>query len=85
MSSQKIGYHVTKIPKGEVGEFSKIEEELLEAKDAQKQGCKIMELVELSDMYGAIELYIEKKFQLTMDDLKSMSKITQRAFRNGAR
>ena len=55
----------------------------MEAKDARKQDCAIMELVELSDMYGAIELYIEKKFGLTMDDLKTMSEVTQRAFKKG--
>lgn len=79
------GYHITYIPKGVIGEFSKIKEELLEAEDAITQGCKIMELVELSDLLGALELYVQKKFNMTLDDLKSMSAITQRAFRNGKR
>ena len=79
------GYHLKEIPKGVVGDFSKIKEELFEAEDAIEQGCKIMELVELSDLLGALELYVGNKFNMTLDDLKSMSAITQRAFKNGAR
>lgn len=81
----KSGYHITHIPKGIIGQFSKIEEELAEAADAREQGCRIMELVELSDLYGALELYVQKSFGMTMNDLKNMSDITQRAFRNGRR
>jgi len=45
-----------------------------------------MELVELSDLYGAIKLYLEKHHpDTTMDDLKTMSEITARAFINGFR
>lgn len=79
------GYHITKIDKGILGEFSKIREELEEALDAQVQNCVIMELVELSDMYGAIEAYIQKRYNITMNDLKIMSDITKRAFKNGRR
>lgn len=80
------GYHVNKIQKGTLGEISKIEEELNELKDAQAQGAKIMELVELSDMIGAIELYLEKNHAgTTLDDLIKMKNITKRAFENGHR
>ena len=54
------GYHIANIPKGEYGEVSKIEEEIAELKDATSQGSKIMELVELSEIYGAIEGYLRK-------------------------
>lgn len=80
----KDGYHITKIEKGKLGDISKIQEELDELKDAEKQGTKIMIGVELSDLYGAIELYAEKH-GLTMEDLKIFSNITKRAFRNGRR
>jgi len=79
------GYHKKHIEKGVIGEFSKVLEEIEEIKDAVDQGCKIMELVELSDLYGAIELYVENKHQISMNDLKVMSDITKRAFNSGAR
>lgn len=79
------GYHLRDIKRGEIGELSKIEEELEELKDALEQESKIMALVELSDLYGAIELYIKKHFNMTMRDLNKMSEITQRAFRDGYR
>jgi len=80
------GYHLSKIPKGIVGTSSKIREELAELEDAEKQNCKIMVLVELSDLYGAIELYLNNNFpSIKMEDLQTMSAITQRAFINGHR
>lgn len=79
-----IGYHLTDIKKGFLGEISKIEEELAELKDAEIQGSKIMMMVELSDLYGAIEEYCAK-YNITMEDLKTFSDITKRAFRNGRR
>lgn len=78
------GYHLTDIPKGELGELSKIREELLELQDAEMQECKVMQMVELSDLYGAVEAYASK-LGLSMQDLKSFSDITKRAFRNGRR
>lgn len=80
----KIGYHKTKIKKGKVGKVSKIQEELDELKDAIKQKSKVMSVIELSDLYGAIELYA-KSLNIKMKDLKKFSKITQRAFKNGHR
>lgn len=80
------GYHLTEIPKGELGESSKIQEELLELIDAETQGCRIMMLVELSDLVGSIELYLDKHFpDISLEDLKKMAFITQRAFKNGKR
>ena len=80
------GYHLTFIPKGEIGESSKLLEEVLELQDAEQQEAKIMALVELSDLIGAIALYLEKHHPSTdIDDLIVMSRITRRAFENGRR
>lgn len=80
------GYHLITIPRGEFGEFSKLKEEMLEIEDSIIQGCKLMELIELSDLYGAIDGYLSKHHPgITMEDLSKMSSITQRAFRSGAR
>lgn len=82
----KPGYHLEEIPKGTLGELSKIQEELYELADAQKQGVKIMELVELSDLVGAIIAYIEKHHAgVDLVDLMRMSAVTRRAFENGKR
>lgn len=82
----KVGYHIDNIMPGIYGEINKIEEEVNELKDARSQGCKIMELVELSDIIGAIEGYLEKAHPaITIYDLITMSKITRRAFLSGER
>ena len=78
------GYHLTKFPKGKLGSISKIEEELNELKDAEKQNSKIMMLIELADLYGAIEEFCKTQ-NMTMEDLKTFSDITKRAFKNGYR
>jgi hypothetical protein len=41
-----FGYHVTNIEKGKLGFISKIQEELDELRDAEKQGSKIMMMVD---------------------------------------
>lgn len=80
------GYHLTAIPKGVLGESSKILEEVFEFIDAEKQGCRIMILIELSDMIGAVELYLKKNIpDIKISDLERMSAITQRAFMHGHR
>lgn len=78
------GYHITPIKKGELGKLSKIQEEVDELVDAEQQGSRIMQLVECADIYGALEAYVDG-FGLTMEDLKSFSNITKRAFKNGKR
>lgn len=80
-----MSYHKRDVIKGVYGKFSKIQEELDEALEATEQGCKILELVELSDLYGAIEAYVESEHNLSMDDLKQMSDLTKKAFIEGAR
>jgi len=80
------GYHLKEIERGEFGEISKIEEEIEELKDAVEQGNKIMELCELSDIYGALRGYLEKHYpNLAMKDLKIMANATRRAFESGKR
>jgi len=81
-----MGYHKAKIEKGKLGEISKIVEEIEELKDSVDQSCKIMALVELSDIYGAIESYLEVHHPgITMSDLQNMSNITKGAFKDGSR
>lgn len=79
-----IGYHKRKINKGVLGQASKIIEEVAEYEDAIEQKSVIMAMVELSDIYGALEALAETH-HLTMEDLKSFSDITKRAFKNGFR
>ena len=83
-AEQHIGYHIANFQKGEVGKISKIEEELNELKDAESQNSKIMIMIELSDLYGAIEEYCFTQ-GVSMEDLKIFSNITKRAFKNGCR
>lgn len=81
-----VGYHIKEIEKGTLGEPSKIFEEVEEFRDALEQKCYIMALVELSDLIGAIEAYLKRHHRdITLHDLKIMSDITARAFKNGFR
>lgn len=81
-----MGYHKKIIPKGVVGEISKIEEELEELKDAYLQNNKIMTLVELSDICGAIILFLKLKFpDITIGDVLKMSLATISSFEDGNR
>lgn len=56
------GYHLTEIKKGQLGELSKIQEELDEARDAEAQSNRIMTLLELSDLVGAVDSYLKSHF-----------------------
>lgn len=83
---QGPGYHLTAIVKGTFGDADKIREETLEFIDARQQGLAIMELIELSDLYGAIQGFLGKHYpMISMADLERMSAVTQRAFCNGYR
>lgn len=79
-----MGYHVRDIPRGVFGEPSKIIEESLEFQDAIEQNNKIMALVELADLIGAIEAYAAKS-GITLEDLVAMKDATKRAFQDGTR
>ena len=64
------GYHLKHIPRGSLGDSSKIEEELHELQDAEEQGIKILMLCELSDLVGAIDAYLAKHFpEISLKDL----------------
>ena len=80
------GYHIADIKKQSYGSIEKIKEEVEELFDAVEQDCKIMQLVELSDIIGAVEGVLEQQFPgTTLQDLIIMSNITKRAFRTGGR
>jgi hypothetical protein len=82
----KPGYHLRPIAKGVLGDPSKIVEELEEFMDAVEQGVKIMALVELSDLVGAVDAYLQKHHAGTsFEDLLKMRDVTKRAFENGRR
>lgn len=81
-----MGYHIKVIPKGEVGEFSKIMEEVLELQDALEQNAKIMALCEMSDIVGAMQQFLKKHYPgTTLADLIQMSDLTTKAFEDGSR
>jgi phosphoribosyl-ATP pyrophosphohydrolase len=81
-----MGYHIADIPRGVYGEVSKVVEEALEARDAKEQGCEVMVIVELADLYGAISGYLQQHHPtITMSDLANMSAVTRRAFTDGTR
>jgi len=80
------GYHLAEIARGAFGHPSKIVEETAEFADAVEQGVKVMELVELSDLVGAIRGYLARKYPgITLDDLIAMADVTERAFLDGTR
>jgi phosphoribosyl-ATP pyrophosphohydrolase len=79
-----MGYHTREIKKGQLGEFSKIREEIEELLDAHQQNIKMLELCELCDLLGAIEAYVAKN-NLTLNDLIQMKELTKSAFQEGHR
>jgi hypothetical protein len=79
-----MGYHSKEINKGIFGEYSKIEEEFEEFKDAFNQRDEILQICELSDLLGAIEEYA-KKWNLTLEQLIMFSNKTKSAFKDGKR
>lgn len=82
----KCGYHVSVIPKGVLGETSKIREELNELEDAMQQGSLVMAAVEVSDLIGAVSSFLDKHLKpIKLEDVVLFSKITERAFTNGHR
>ena len=70
-------YHTKKIAKGKVGEFSKITEEYQELQDAIDQKDKVLQICELTDLVGAIELFSLENFNLSIYDLVKFSHKTQ--------
>lgn len=66
------GYHILNIEKGIPGEASKIIEEAFEFLDAENQQCKLMCLIELSDLLGALRLFFENK-KISFSSLQPLS------------
>jgi CYTH domain-containing protein len=81
----RSGYHLRHIPRGLLGELSKVREELEELEDAAAQDNRILASVEASDLYGALRAYSERALQCDMDDLRDMANATKRAFDAGER
>ena len=79
-----MGYHISEIPKGVIGEFSKITEEYEELLDAHNQKDTILELCEITDLIGAIEEYL-KNFNITLEDAIEFSNKTKQAFKENKR
>lgn len=79
-----MSYHTIQIDKGVLGEFSKIKEEFQELEDAVNQENKVLQICELCDLIGAIEIYSEK-FNLSLQDLIKMKDSTKNAFKSGTR
>jgi phosphoribosyl-ATP pyrophosphohydrolase len=80
-----MSYHIRKIEKGKIGEFSKIREEFEELTDAVEQSDKVLQICELTDLIGAIELFSTAHFGLSINDLKKFSDKTQTSFLSGKR
>ena len=78
------GYHSLKIVKHNYGSPFKLIEESLEYLDALSNGNKIMALVELADLFGALEEQANK-LGVNTQDLKIMSDVTKRSFVNKRR
>jgi hypothetical protein len=60
------GYHLYEIPKGQMGQYSKVTEEFMEFQDALTQECSIMAILELADLVGSAKYYF---FEYDMDAL----------------
>ena len=78
-------YHTRYIAKGVYGESTKILEEIEEFKDALVQQNPVLALCELSDVLGAIGGYVEKNYNITLQDLVKMSALNRKAFESGTR
>jgi len=80
-----MSYHLREIPRGTFGSHSKITEEYHEFMDAVEQQSPVLQLVELSDLIGAIEAYAEGTWNITLLELIMMKNATKRAFTSGVR
>jgi hypothetical protein len=70
--------------RGVYGQFSKLEEEFAEMKEAYENSDSIALLTESSDFIGALEEFIEKQFPpLTLNDLILHSNNKKKAYAEG--
>jgi len=80
-----MSYHLRPIIiKGKYGDLSKVYEELDELSESLKQNNRILALVELSDLYGAIEAFAET-LGTNIVEIAKMSEATKRSFKSGER
>lgn len=80
-----MGYHLRPIQtQGVYGEPSKIREELEELEEAYEQDNRILAIVEVTDLYGALE-GVAERLGVTMQDVAKMAAATRRAFSDGTR
>jgi hypothetical protein len=78
-----FGYHTQFIPKGEYGEFSKVEEEFEELKDAWlNRESSVLSVCELSDLYGAMEAFAEITLHMPMSEVIKFSELTKEVYQN---
>ena len=80
-----MGYHNREIKKGVIGDFSKIVEEYEELSDAIEQKNPVLELVEITDLLGAIESFTVKNYNISLEELIKMTRRTQSSFLEGRR
>jgi kynurenine formamidase len=82
----KHACHKREIPRGKTGEFSKITEEYHEALDAFEQGNIVMLLIEFSDLFGAVEKFLEKYHpSISIEQIVRQAKATNELFKRGVR
>lgn len=79
------GYHTYNIPKSNYGTLDKVTEEYLELMDARLLESPVLELVELTDLIGAIAGYANARYNITLDELVKFSKMTSDSFKSGKR
>lgn len=84
MVFQNNCYHTKPIIKGKLETISKIEEEVMELKDAFEQKDQILQLCELSDLIGAIEEYAQT-LGISIEDIIKFKNKTKKAFEKGIR
>lgn len=78
-----FGYHTKFISKGEYGQFSKVEEEFEELKDAWlNRESSVLSVCELSDLYGAMEAFAEKTLHMPMSEVIKFSELTKEVYQN---
>jgi hypothetical protein len=79
-------YHKKEISKGKIGEVSKILEEVQELQDAFQDGDRILQLIELSDIVGAIKCFLENYFNdFSIEELIYFANKTNESFKDGTR
>jgi len=80
------GVPFTAYKKGELGQLSKLLEEIEEAIEAQEQINPVLVLCELADLMGALEAYLtEHHPTISIEALTTMAAATARAFKSGER